>query len=82
VKDRGLSWRSASRSLQANDRLAYAGAATTNMFFYFVQTFQGPDPPEDTAYYRMFNLPWLIAPMILGLRVALERELLSEAASP
>ena len=54
--------------------LVYAGAATTNMFFYFVQTFRGPDPPENTAYYLMFNLPWLIAPMILGLRVVLGRE--------
>ena len=55
--------------------LFYAGAATTNMFFYFVQTFLGPHPPENTAYYLAFNLPWLIAPMVLGLRVYFDREL-------
>lgn len=48
----------------------YAGAATTNMFFYFTQTFLGPHPPPDTAYYLAFNLPWLIAPMVLAVRVA------------
>jgi len=50
--------------------LVYAGAATTNMFFYFTQTFLGPHPPPNTAYYLAFNLPWLIAPMALGARVA------------
>ncbi len=49
--------------------LFYAGAAVTNMFFYFTQTFLGPHPPPNTAYYLLFNLPWLIAPAILGLRV-------------
>jgi len=49
--------------------LVYAGAATTNMFFYFTQTFLGPHPPPNTAYYLAFNLPWLIAPIVLGVRV-------------
>lgn len=49
--------------------LFYAGAAITNMFFYFVQTFLGPHPPPNTGYYLAFNLPWLIAPMLLALRV-------------
>lgn len=49
--------------------LFYAGAAVTNMFFYFTQTFLGPHPPPNMAYYLLFNLPWLIAPAILGLRV-------------
>ena len=49
--------------------LVYAGAATTNMFFYFAQTFLGPHPPPNTAYYLAFNLPWLIAPMVLALRL-------------
>jgi len=49
--------------------LIYAGAATTNMFFYFMQTFLGPHPPPNTLYYLAFNLPWLIAPVALGLRV-------------
>jgi len=53
--------------------LVYAGAATTNMFFYFTQTFLGPHPPPDVAYYLAFNLPWLAAPIVLGARVAGER---------
>ena len=48
--------------------LFYAGAAITNMFFYFVQTFLGPHPPPNTAYYLAFNLPWLIAPAVLVVR--------------
>ena len=55
--------------------LFYSGAAVTNMFFYFAQTFLGPDPPPNTAYYLAFNLPWMIAPAILGLRVLLGRDL-------
>jgi hypothetical protein len=55
--------------------LFYAGAAITNMFFYFAQTFLGPDPPPNTAYYLAFNLPWLIAPAVLGLRVLSARDL-------
>ena len=53
--------------------LFYSGAAITNMFFYFVQTFLGPHPPPNTAYYLLFNLPWLLAPMILALRVLVGR---------
>ena len=49
--------------------LFYAGAATTNMFFYFTQTFLGPHSPTNVAYYLAFNLPWLIAPMALCARV-------------
>ena len=49
--------------------LIYSGAAVTNMFFYFTQTFLGSHPPPNTAYYLAFNLPWIIAPAILGLRV-------------
>jgi hypothetical protein len=53
--------------------LLYSGAAVTNMFFYFVQTFLGPHPPPNTLYYLAFNLPWLLAPMILALRVLVGR---------
>ena len=53
--------------------LFYSGAAVTNMFFYFVQTFLGPHPPPNTGYYLLFNLPWLLAPMILALRVLIGR---------
>jgi len=55
--------------------LFYAGAAVTNMFFYFTQTFLGPHPPPNTATYLVFNLPWLLAPAALGLRVLLGRDL-------
>jgi len=55
--------------------LVYAGAATTNMFFYFTQTFLGDHPPPNMAYYLMFNLPWIIAPMALGLRVSLGKDI-------
>jgi hypothetical protein len=53
--------------------LVYAGAATTNMFFYFTQTFLGPHPPPNTAYYLAFNLPWLVAPIVLGVRLVRSR---------
>lgn len=52
--------------------LVYAGAATTNMFFYFTQTFLGEHPPPNVAYYLAFNLPWLVAPMVLGARLLLD----------
>jgi len=55
--------------------LFYGGAAVTNMFFYFTQTFLGPHPPPNTAYYLAFNLPWLLAPAILVARVQLGRGL-------
>jgi len=47
----------------------YAGAAVTNMFFYFFETFFGPHPPPDLAVYLPFNLPWLIAPILLAWRL-------------
>ena len=53
--------------------LAYAGAAVTNMFFYFATTFMGPTPPPNLAVYLPFNLPWLIAPALLGLRMLPEQ---------
>lgn len=52
-----------------NPVLVYAGAAVTNMFFYFAETFLGPHPPQNLAVYLPFNLPWLLAPMILAWRV-------------
>jgi hypothetical protein len=33
------------------------------------------DPPPNLAYYLAFNLPWLIAPLVLGLRVLLAKDL-------
>ena len=55
--------------------LIYAGAGTTNMFFYFMETFLGPHPPENLAYYLAFNLPWMIAPMSFGIRVLLAKDI-------
>ena len=49
--------------------MIYAGAAVTNMFYYFTQTFMGPDPPPNLGTYLAFNLPWLIAPMVLAWRM-------------
>jgi hypothetical protein len=60
--------------------LIYAGAATTNMFFYLMQTFLGPHPPPNLAYYLAFNLPWLVAPIVLGVRLLLRADLGRAAA--
>ncbi len=49
--------------------LFYAGAAVTNMFFYFSETLLGPHPPLDLAVYLPFNLPWMLAPIALAWRV-------------
>jgi hypothetical protein len=49
--------------------LIYVGAAVTNMFFYFSETFMGPHPPQNLWVYLPANLPCLIAPMILAWRV-------------
>jgi hypothetical protein len=49
--------------------LVYAGAAVTNMFYYLFQTFAGPHPPPHLGTYLAFNLPWLFAPLVLGLRM-------------
>ena len=49
--------------------LFYAGAAVTNMFFYFATTFWGPTPPPHLGVYLAFNLPWLVAPAILAVRL-------------
>jgi hypothetical protein len=47
----------------------YAGSAVTNMSLYFTQTFLGPHPPPDLPTYLAFNLPWLVAPVVLGVRM-------------
>lgn len=47
----------------------YAGAAVTNMFFYFATTFLGAHPPLNLALYLPLNLPWLFAPVWLLWRV-------------
>jgi hypothetical protein len=62
-----------SRAWVRTPALIYAGAATTNMFFYFFETFFGPHPPPELAVYLPFNLPWLIAPIVLGWRLRKSR---------
>jgi len=57
--------------------LFYTGAAATNMFFYFTQTFLGDHPPPNVAYYLAFNLPWLIAPLALAVRVLVGKDLVA-----
>lgn len=49
--------------------LLYAGAAVVNMWFYLFETLGGPAPPRQLGTYLPFNLPWLIAPMLLGFRL-------------
>jgi hypothetical protein len=49
--------------------LLYAGAAVINMWFYFFETLSGPLPPPHLSVYLSFNLPWLIAPAVLGWRL-------------
>lgn len=49
--------------------LFYAGAAITNMFLYLATTFWGPTPPPNLGVYLPFNLPWLVAPVVLSLRL-------------
>ena len=59
--------------------LIYSGAAVTNMFFYFTQTFLGPHPPPNSMYYLAFNLPWLLAPAALALRLLLAKDIPASA---
>lgn len=48
--------------------LVYAVSAVVNMYFYFMQTFLGPDSPPHLGTYLPLNLPWLIVPMLLVYR--------------
>ncbi len=45
------------------------GGGDQHVHAYFVTTFIGPNPPPHPWIYLPFNLPWLIAPAILGLRM-------------
>ena len=51
--------------------LVYAVSAVMNMYFYFMQTFLGPDSPPHLGIYLPLNLPWLIVPMLLAYRCSL-----------
>jgi hypothetical protein len=48
--------------------LFYAGASVLNMCFYFSYTYQTHTPPNLGVYLPM-NLPWLIAPALLAMRL-------------
>jgi hypothetical protein len=48
--------------------LVYAVSAVMNMYFYFMQTFLGPDSPPHLGTYLPFNLPWAIVPLLVAYR--------------
>lgn len=48
--------------------LVYAVSSVTNMWFYFMQTFLGPNPPPHLGTYLPFNLPWVIVPLLVAYR--------------
>jgi hypothetical protein len=48
--------------------LVYAVSAVMNMYFYFMQTFLGPDRPPHLGTYLPINLPWLIVPILVAYR--------------
>ena len=53
--------------------LVFAGSAITNMYYYFMATLLGDHPPPNTLYYLVFNLPWMLMPMLLIWRVRHEK---------
>ena len=48
--------------------LAYSVSAVVNMYFYFAQTFLGPDSPPHLMTYLPMNLPWAIVPVLAAYR--------------
>ena len=48
--------------------IVYAVGGVMNMYFYFMQTFLGPDRPPHLATYLPINLPWLIVPILVAYR--------------
>jgi hypothetical protein len=48
--------------------IVYAVSAVMNMYFYFMQTFLGPDRPPHLWTYLPINLPWLIVPIVVAYR--------------
>ena len=48
--------------------LVYAASSVTNMYFYFMQTFLGPDQPQHLGTYLPLNIPWAILPMVVAYR--------------
>lgn len=62
--------------------LVYAVSAVVNMYFYFMQTFLGPDAPPHLGTYLPLNLPWLVVPMLLIYRCWPRQDTLRSTASP
>jgi hypothetical protein len=58
--------------------LVYAVSAVMNMYFYFMQTFLGPDRPPHLGTYLPLNIPWLIVPLLVAYRFRPK----AESASP
>ena len=48
--------------------LVYAVSALMNMYFYFMQTFLGPDSPPHLGTYLPFNIPWAVVPLLVAYR--------------
>ncbi|BBZ79148.1 hypothetical protein MANY_44850 [Mycolicibacterium anyangense] len=48
--------------------LVYSVSALMNMYFYFMQTFLGPDAPPHLGVYLPMNLPWMIVPILVAYR--------------
>lgn len=52
----------------SNLALLYSVSALMNMYFYFMQTFLGPDSPPHLWVYLPMNLPWAIVPILVAYR--------------
>ena len=48
--------------------IVYAVSAVMNMYFYFMQTFLGPDRPPHLWTYLPINLPWAVVPILVAYR--------------
>jgi hypothetical protein len=49
--------------------LLYAASAVTNMAGYFWESFHGAAPPLQAGTFWAFNLPWLLVPILLAVRM-------------
>jgi hypothetical protein len=49
--------------------IAFGATAVTNMWFYFFQTFAGDAEPRHLGVYLPMNLPWLVVPALLIVRL-------------
>lgn len=61
-------WKLASWPWLGRLALVYSVSAVMNMYFYFMQTFLGPDSPPHLGTYLPANLPWAIVPLLVAWR--------------